>query len=91
MTRLDFELETTATGSRARAARFRTQHNEVLTPTFMPVGTHAALPGASTQHRARREAVVRARDSSVFGGYGGLGKCAFAHILVLQARLAWQL
>src|ERR1700722_4238308 len=43
MTRLDFTLERTATGSRARAARFRTAHNEVLTPTFMPVGTHAAV------------------------------------------------
>src|ERR1700744_667622 len=43
MTRLDFKLEATATGSRARAARFTTAHNEVLTPTFMPVGTHAAV------------------------------------------------
>lgn len=44
MSRLDFKLEATASGSRARAGRFRTQHNEVLTPTFMPVGTHAAVP-----------------------------------------------
>lgn len=43
MTRLKFELEATASGSRARAGRFRTAHNEVLTPTFMPVGTHAAV------------------------------------------------
>ncbi|MGH8177595.1 MAG: tRNA guanosine(34) transglycosylase Tgt [Steroidobacter sp.] len=43
MSRLDFKLEATAAGSRARAARFRTQHNEVLTPTFMPVGTHASV------------------------------------------------
>jgi queuine tRNA-ribosyltransferase len=43
MTRLDFKLERTASGSRARAARLRTLHNEVLTPTFMPVGTHAAV------------------------------------------------
>ncbi len=43
MQRLDFTLEATAPGSRARAARFRTGHNEVLTPTFMPVGTHAAV------------------------------------------------
>jgi queuine tRNA-ribosyltransferase len=43
MTRLDFKLEATASGSRARAARLRTLHNEVLTPTFMPVGTHAAV------------------------------------------------
>jgi queuine tRNA-ribosyltransferase len=27
----------------ARAAGFKTAHNEVLTPTFMPVGTHAAV------------------------------------------------
>jgi queuine tRNA-ribosyltransferase len=43
MTRLDFKLEATASGSRARAARFTTRHNVVLTPTFMPVGTHAAV------------------------------------------------
>ncbi len=44
-TRLHFQLEATAPGSRARAARFRTPHNEVLTPTFMPVGTHASVRG----------------------------------------------
>ena len=41
--RLDFQLEATAAGSRARAGRFTTLHNEVLTPTFMPVGTHAVV------------------------------------------------
>jgi queuine tRNA-ribosyltransferase len=45
MTRLNFELEASASGSRARAGRFRTAHNEVLTPTFMPVGTHASVRG----------------------------------------------
>jgi queuine tRNA-ribosyltransferase len=43
MRRLEFTLEATAAGSRARAGRFTTRHNEVLTPTFMPVGTHAAV------------------------------------------------
>lgn len=43
MSRLSFRLEATATGSRARAARLTTLHNEVATPTFMPVGTHAAV------------------------------------------------
>jgi len=43
MSRLQFQLEKTATGSRARAARFKTLHNEVLTPLFMPVGTHATV------------------------------------------------
>jgi queuine tRNA-ribosyltransferase len=41
--RLHFTLEATAENSSARAARFTTQHHEVLTPTFMPVGTHAAV------------------------------------------------
>jgi queuine tRNA-ribosyltransferase len=41
--RLHFTLEATAGGASARAARFTTRHNEVLTPTFMPVGTHAAV------------------------------------------------
>src|SRR5208282_6463779 len=43
MRRLEFKLEAVASDSRARAARFTTRHNEVLTPTFMPVGTHAAV------------------------------------------------
>jgi queuine tRNA-ribosyltransferase len=43
--RLDFKREATTAGSRARAARFTTLHNQVLTPTFMPVGTHAAVRG----------------------------------------------
>jgi queuine tRNA-ribosyltransferase len=43
MSRLDFKLEATASGSRAHAGRFTTRHNEVLTPTFMPVGTHAVV------------------------------------------------
>jgi queuine tRNA-ribosyltransferase len=41
--RLHFTLEATAGNSSARAARFTTQHHQVLTPTFMPVGTHAAV------------------------------------------------
>ena len=41
--RLQFRVEARATGSRARAARFHTMHNEVLTPLFMPVGTQATV------------------------------------------------
>src|SRR5436190_6140574 len=43
MSRLHFELQAQAMGSRARAATFRTLHNEVLTPLFMPVGTQATV------------------------------------------------
>ena len=41
--RLNFQLEAQATSSHARAATFRTLHNEVQTPLFMPVGTHATV------------------------------------------------
>jgi queuine tRNA-ribosyltransferase len=41
--RLNFKLEAVATGSRARAGTFRTLHNEVKTPLFMPVGTQATV------------------------------------------------
>ncbi len=47
MSRLDFTVDRRATGSRARAARFRTLHGEVLTPVFMPVGTQATVKGLS--------------------------------------------
>ena len=47
--RLDFRLEAQATGTRARAATFRTLHNEVQTPLFMPVGTKATVKAQLTR------------------------------------------
>lgn len=41
--RLDFKLEAQASGSRARAATFRTLHGEIRSPLFMPVGTQATV------------------------------------------------
>ena len=41
--RLNFQLQAEASGSHARAATFRTLHNDVQTPLFMPVGTHATV------------------------------------------------
>ena len=41
--RLNFHIEARAVGSQARAGRFATLHNEVLTPLFMPVGTQATV------------------------------------------------
>ena len=43
MSRLNFKLEAKASGSHARAATFKTLHNEVKTPVFMPVGTQATV------------------------------------------------
>lgn len=47
--RLNFQLDALATGSRARAATFHTLHNEVRTPLFMPVGTQATVKSQLTQ------------------------------------------
>ncbi len=47
--RLDFRLEAQAADSRARAATFRTLHNQVTTPLFMPVGTQATVKAQLTQ------------------------------------------
>src|SRR3954453_22023930 len=48
-TRLNFCLENVAPASRARAATFRTLHNEVQTPLFMPVGTRATVKAQLTR------------------------------------------
>jgi queuine tRNA-ribosyltransferase len=47
--RLRFQVEATASGSRARAAVFHTLHNAVRTPLFMPVGTQATVKAQLTQ------------------------------------------
>lgn len=49
MSRLNFKLEKTATGSKARAARFTTLHGEVQTPIFMPVGTQATVKSMNVE------------------------------------------
>ncbi|HWL53807.1 MAG TPA: tRNA guanosine(34) transglycosylase Tgt [Chthoniobacteraceae bacterium] len=46
--RLSFQLQKVATGSRARAATFTTLHNRVETPLFMPVGTQATVKAQLT-------------------------------------------
>ncbi len=48
--RLNFRVEAVASGSNARAATFRTLHNEVLTPLFMPVGTQATVKAQLNQN-----------------------------------------
>lgn len=47
--RLQFRVEATAVGSRARAATFRTLHSEIRSPLFMPVGTRATVKAQLTQ------------------------------------------
>ena len=49
MSRLNFKLEATSPGSRARAARFTTLHGEVQTPIFMPVGTQATVKNQTVE------------------------------------------
>ena len=49
MSRLNFTLEKTATGSKARAATFQTLHGAVQTPIFMPVGTQATVKSQTAE------------------------------------------
>lgn len=49
MSRLNFKLEATAIGSRARAATFTTLHGKVETPIFMPVGTQATVKNQTVE------------------------------------------
>jgi queuine tRNA-ribosyltransferase len=58
MSRLKFNLQKEARGSRARAATFQTMHGEVQTPVFMPVGTQATV-------KAQTVDTLKATGSSV--------------------------
>ncbi|MDE6080868.1 MAG: tRNA-guanine transglycosylase, partial [Muribaculaceae bacterium] len=49
---LTFELQATAPDTNARAGKITTDHGEILTPIFMPVGTVASVKGVH-QHELR--------------------------------------
>jgi queuine tRNA-ribosyltransferase len=49
MARLEFELQKTDSGSQARTGRISTDHGEILTPIFMPVGTAGSVKAVSKQ------------------------------------------
>lgn len=49
MPRLEFTLESTANGSKARAGKIKTDHGEILTPIFMPVGTVGTVKAVNQQ------------------------------------------
>lgn len=49
MARLQFELQHTDSGSKARAGKITTDHGEILTPIFMPVGTAGSVKAVSQQ------------------------------------------
>ncbi len=46
---MNFAIEKTATGTKARAGTFQTPHGEVQTPIFMPVGTQATVKAQSVE------------------------------------------
>lgn len=50
--RLEFQLQAKASGSRARAATFRTLHGVIQTPLFMPVGTQATVKAQTPESLA---------------------------------------
>jgi len=54
MARLQFQLEQTDNNSKARAGKITTDHGEILTPIFMPVGTVGSVK-AVTQQQLKHE------------------------------------
>ena len=54
MAALTFTVEHTDTGSKAKAGRIATDHGEILTPIFMPVGTVGSVK-AVTQQQLQNE------------------------------------
>src|SRR5258708_811715 len=49
MSALQFQLQHTDTGSKARAGTITTDHGEILTPIFMPVGTAGSVKALTQQ------------------------------------------
>lgn len=49
MPALAFELQTVSAGSKARAGKISTDHGEILTPIFMPVGTVGSVKAVNQQ------------------------------------------
>lgn len=49
MAQLTFQLEAQAAGTKARAGRINTDHGEILTPIFMPVGTVGSVKAVTQQ------------------------------------------
>lgn len=49
MAALTFQLQTTDVGSKARAGKITTDHGDILTPIFMPVGTVGSVKAVTQQ------------------------------------------
>jgi queuine tRNA-ribosyltransferase len=49
MSALDFQLQHTDSNSKARAGKITTDHGEILTPIFMPVGTIGSVKAVTQQ------------------------------------------
>ena len=49
MAALQFELQKTDSGSKARTGKITTDHGEILTPIFMPVGTAGSVKAVTQQ------------------------------------------
>src|SRR5690606_41776081 len=49
MAALEFSLQHTNKNSKARAGKFKTDHGEVETPVFMPVGTAGTVKAVTQQ------------------------------------------
>lgn len=100
MTRLKYELEAVATGSRARAGILRTARRTVPTPIFMPVGTQATVKSMKTYEMAELGAEILLANTyhlllrpgpEVFSKVGGIHKFMHWDRLVLTDSGGFQI
>ena len=71
MAALTFQLQHTDSASKARSGKINTDHGEILTPIFMPVGTVGSVKAVSQQQLIEEagvfeEAVDHRDDLDVF-------------------------
>ena len=53
---MQFRIDATAPGTNARAATITTDHGEIVTPVFMPIGTCGAIKiSVNQQHTTESE------------------------------------
>ena len=58
MASLQFELQQTDTQTKARAGKIITDHGEMLTPIFMPVGTAGSVKAVTQQQLHRKDDLI---------------------------------
>lgn len=84
---MSFTLEITDSNSKARAGRLQTDHGEILTPVFMPVGTQATVK--TLEHRTLEELDAKIILGNTYHLYLRPGNEVMEHFGGLHKFMNW--